>query len=402
MQHKSPVLVVILLIFLGAFAPIQAQTQEGILFPDLTGDYQVGRTEYHLIDETRPEIFTEDSDDVREFMIRVYYPADPAADALPAPYLDEAQKMPMALAMGVLPTFFDQLHSHAYADAPAVDGSYPVVIFSPGFGNPPQFYSATLEDLASHGYIVVSLSHTYSTVVTLFPEDRTVKANEAGSAIGESDANTEKILNVWLGDVLYTLDWLRRTEMSAVASLLAGHLDLTRIGAFGHSFGGATVAEVAYQDSRVLAAINMDGTMFGAVSREGLAKPFMMMRSEMIPPTDEELAQGGMTREQFQQISDAYEAGQNIALQSATPGYRFQLAGSAHNSYSTDYMLVAGQYPDLLPASMVGTIPGNRAVEIINTYVVSFFDKHVKGVDVPLLDAVSEDYPEVTFEVFNS
>jgi hypothetical protein len=126
----------------------------------------------------------------------------------------------------------------------------------------------------------------------------------------------------------------------------------------------------------------------------------MMMRS-ILDMSDEELTQANMTQEQFQKVLDEYEQGQAVVLQSAQPGYRFQLADSKHNTYATDYMLVAGKYPALLPASLVGTIEGNRAVEVIDTYVDAFFDKHLENFPIPLLDGASPDFPEVDFTVFN-
>ena len=50
---------------------------------------------------------------------------------------------------------------------------------------------------------------------------------------------------------------------------------------FGHSYGGATAAQILAKDSRVKAAINMDGTLYGEIFPEsGIGKPFLLMSAE--------------------------------------------------------------------------------------------------------------------------
>ena len=125
-----------------------------IQFPALTGPYHVGKVEYHLVDESRPEIFSAAPDDKRELMITIYYPASPPADASPAPYISG----PIRAEFGTPDFFQDSVRAHSFVNVPLADDGmrYPVIIFSPGMGFLPIKYAPTLEDLASHGYIVVS------------------------------------------------------------------------------------------------------------------------------------------------------------------------------------------------------------------------------------------------------
>ncbi|MBK8034085.1 MAG: hypothetical protein IPK17_32200 [Chloroflexi bacterium] len=53
----------------------------------------------------------------------------------------------------------------------------PVAHFSPGFGAQPAFYSALLTELASQGYIIAVITHTYSIPVTRFPNGDLIMAN---------------------------------------------------------------------------------------------------------------------------------------------------------------------------------------------------------------------------------
>src|SRR5215211_3352780 len=62
-------------------------------FPDPSGPYEVGTSTYHWVDADRPEVFTDDSDDRRELMVQVWYPAEED----PHPRAPPTFKMPMPL-----------------------------------------------------------------------------------------------------------------------------------------------------------------------------------------------------------------------------------------------------------------------------------------------------------------
>ena len=60
------------------------------------------------------------------------------------------------------------------------------------------------------------------------------------------------------------------TRRPGVAAGLAQALDLSRVGMFGASLGGAGSAETMLADRRVRARVNLDGTFFGRVLTAGL------------------------------------------------------------------------------------------------------------------------------------
>jgi Platelet-activating factor acetylhydrolase, isoform II len=375
-----------------------------IQFPALTGPYQVGKVEYHLVDESRPEIFSAAPDDKRELMITIYYPASPPADARPAPYTAGSIRAEFGT-----PEFFqDSVRAHAFVDVPLADDGarYPVIVFSPGMGFLPIWYVPELEELASHGYVVVSISHPYSTRITVFPDGRIVHSiDEAGSrALSEATAKAtsdaafdpvvDRIGSVWVADVRFVLDQLEQFNVSD--SLFAGRLDLTRMGIFGHSFGGGVAVEAIYEDDRFDAAINMDGTLFGEVATNGIARPVMLMLSERVPLTAEQIKFSGSSPEANAYFQQREAATQATVYESAAPGYRLTLNGSTHHTFIGFEPLAA---PALfIPAEVVGTIDGTRAVGIINDYVASFFDQHLKGRPSALLNGPADAYPEVVFE----
>src|SRR5687767_11343445 len=101
----------ILMFALTNFMVLAQDTSLEVTFPLLTGPYAVGKVERHLVDEARDEIFTEHAEDKRELMVAVYYPAEPAADSVPAPYVESG----LAEALGLTSEVIAHIQTSVYA-----------------------------------------------------------------------------------------------------------------------------------------------------------------------------------------------------------------------------------------------------------------------------------------------
>ncbi|MGH9907440.1 MAG: carboxylic ester hydrolase, partial [Pyrinomonadaceae bacterium] len=165
-----------------------ATAQWTVKLPQPSGPYQIGTTYFALVDETRPEAFTDDPKDHRELLVRCWYPAQSVAGARPEPFWGKDTKeigTLLAQFMRLPKTAFDDLavvQSHAYTDVPLSNSKsrYPVVLFSHGYI--PGFLSqnsAQMEELASHGHVVFSIGHSYETVANIFPDGRVVPFSQA-------------------------------------------------------------------------------------------------------------------------------------------------------------------------------------------------------------------------------
>lgn len=396
-MKRNRIAIIALIVFILAVPALAQDDEPSIVFPEPTGNYPVGQVNFAFTDPAREEGFTESADDQREIAVTVYYPAAPDADAEPAPYIPEAALRDFANGIGIPPMVFSMFAANSYDAAPAAEGTFPVLLFSPGLGTPNALYTSLMQEVASHGYIVASVSHTYSVGATIFPDGRVVLGSEAGSDLS-SDERRDAVFAVWVADQLFTLEQLQ--TLNTDDPILAGTMDFERIGSFGHSFGGATAAEAAYEDPRIDAAIIMDGSVWGAVADAGLPQPLLLMRSTEMPTlTNEQLEAAGVTREEFEAEMAASTAQWDILLEQSSNAYYFVLEGSAHMTYATDLPLAAaGALSFMLTPEVVGSIDGVRAYEIISAYVVSFFDQYVKGEDVTTLDSLAANYPEVSFE----
>jgi hypothetical protein len=360
----------------GVLVPWPVAGQASNWLPTPTGPYQVGTTNYHWVDESRPEIFTKDPDDRRELLVRVWYPAEVDANATPEPYgpdPDVILSFPTAsIAVSADVEFTLSAEelvltpTHSYRDAPVSDAaaSYPVLVFSHGWVARPEFYTAQIEELASQGYIVVGIVHTHVAMLTVFPDGRIVPF---------SNPDWDLTLEVGAQDQSFVLDQLALLNDAPPTERFSGRLALDHVGNFGQSWGAAVVLLACLQDSRFVAAIPEDGPFPDAVAREGLDLPVMFMKRD------------GATA--------------SVALPSLRgPAYNLIFDGFGHMDF-TDFTL----YPGISSSDpyLLGDVGGSRAVHVVNTYLRAFFDQYLKGEESPLLNGPSSDYPEVEFEARN-
>jgi predicted dienelactone hydrolase len=390
------------LLLVGLATPSGASTQEAspvpttITLPTPTGSYAVGRTTFEWIDTARDEPFTPDSADQRELIVWVWYPVEPSSAAEGADYLPglwgEVVGNALALDLG-------RITVHAVEDAPvtADEPRYPIVLLSPGSGFIPAVYTALAEELASHGFIVVGVNHTYNATVTVFADGRVApaapEAQPQPTDIDEMRAAGEAMTEIHATDLAFVLDQLEAPD--GVPALFKGRLDLSRIGILGHSLGGAAAAELCRVDRRCDAGVNMDGLVWGEAAETGVPVPFLLLMSEDQPCA--EVARLENVRvETCEGLKALFAASWRTVRDTAQPGSWVIIEGSRHGSYSDAPFLPAGA--EILESLVGGaTIEPERMWRVTSDLLLAFFNTHLHGTPAPLLDGPAPEYPEVQF-----
>ena len=146
-----------------------------LCLPEPTGHHPVGTTWLWLNDKSRSDPWVAAAA-TRELMVSLWYPAQPSS-APHAQYMTSRESELMLTDAGITDVPLDLLsttRTHATRDADPVAGQHdaPLVILSPGYGKPRMTLTALAEDLASHGYVVAAVDHTYESVATTFPDGR--------------------------------------------------------------------------------------------------------------------------------------------------------------------------------------------------------------------------------------
>jgi dienelactone hydrolase len=400
MHGRLIVLVWVLIVGLadapGVLAQDASPVPDAVTLAVPTGPQAVGRTSFEWIDRTRDEPFTDDPADDRELVIWMWYPAEPMPDAERAPYLPGLWGDLIGDALGL---DLDRVAVHAVADAPVASGQsrYPLVLLSPGSGIMPAVYTALAEELASHGFLVVGVNHTYNASVTVFADGRLrPAAPEAQPKPTDLDAMRtagETVTELHAADLAFVLD--RLEALDDETGPFAGRLDLSRIGVLGHSLGGAAAAELCRVDRRCDAGVNMDGLFWGEVAESGVPVPFLLLMAENQP-----CAEVAQLQDVPVELCEALEAlfteNWQTVQETAAPGTWVIIDGSRHGSYSDAPFLPAGA--EIL-RSLVGgaTIEPERMWRVTSDLLLAFFNAHLNGTLAPLLDGPSREYPEVQF-----
>jgi hypothetical protein len=391
------------------------------------GEYGIGRVSYELIDPSRLELASPDPGTRRKMMACVWYPADSKAieGKASAPYLPGFDEIRSKLSEGDIADMFrPALYSgpaslpktYAVDNAPIVPGTekFPLLLFSHGWGNPTFLYTAELEDIVSHGYVVVAVDHPYDTTYTQFPDGQVVlfaqaRFDAAVAKPGGFSSYVKERVEVMAQDNRYALTQILQFAGTHSAHVpFYGRIDERKIGAFGHSIGGLAVARTCQIDARIKACMDQDSTDSRGSAfvlsdlQETEAQPFFLFvvssadvwSPRALNPSDAELAQQKLTRAEFGTIMKQQQENQTKQLAGIAGGsYRlmlFDLPGFTHRSF-TDQTLLASK------ANREESLYNFHVAEV---YTLAFFDKQLKGDMQTVLDTAETVDSRVKLEKF--
>ncbi|WP_321477616.1 alpha/beta fold hydrolase [uncultured Paludibaculum sp.] len=328
-----------------------------LTLPD--GPYRVGTSIFRWVDESRPEEVTADPADHRNVIVQAFYPVAEKAAGTPSIYMDGLQNLPPRVS--VLPRFLLQdvgrTDTHSMTGVPVGEqrAHWPVIVFSPGFGATRSFYTSLITGLASRGVVVLAIDHPYEAgvvelangqVVTTVIQRRPDEPDLIGYMTRQQDLR--------VADIRFALDRIPILPFAA-------HLDLDRVAAIGHSFGGASSIAAMARDRRIRLAVNIDGTPYGALPEARLDRPVMWLQSDLSES----------------RYSPAYLAGNTRILNGlqGAPGYRFQAKHVNHFGF-TDFpcfLSTPGRW--LLSLAMGGSRDPQSIHRATVDLVMAFLDK---------------------------
>ncbi len=352
----------IILLVIVLLAVILVKVVPALLFTDYqgrptTGEYQVAQSEAILIDHDRLETFETDGS-FREVPVHFYYP-------------EEIESIE--------------------------ENSLPLVIFSHGAFGYYQSNSSTYMELASNGYVVVSLDHPYHSFFTKDSSGKTVIVDKnffsTAMEIGKADITELEVYEItskWMelreADMNFVLDTLIASADSGnlgdewfFAGAEKEHIaealrctDTGKIGLMGHSLGGATAVTVGRR-SDVSAVIDFDGTMLG--EEIGVEKGETLVNQEVYdtPLLCFDSESHHEDREKARETGVVYA--NNVVLDNATEGYSTYFVGAKHMDF-TDLPLFSPFLANMLGH---GDVNSEECIDQINEITLNFFNCYLKG-----------------------
>lgn len=375
-----------------AFLWVEHRTE--VTLPAPTGPFAVGRVIYDWTDNATVDPLAPVPGTKRELLVWIWYPAAAGAPGPMEDYLPAASRQAVERQSFVLNRLvtrdLSKVHAHSFrnVEMSPQELSYPVAILRAGGSLEVWNYTTLAEDLASHGYIVVGLDSPYRTFAVAFPDGRvmfrTPENNPELFSGEELERRGNKLLDAWTGDIGFALDRLARLNASDPTGKFTGRLDMTRVGLFGHSFGGAQAAQFCSQDSRCKAAIDIDGSLHGPVIQNGLHQPFLFLGS----------SQGDFSSdaEVHQIVADLHAVYDRLPTDQRL---WVTIRGANHFTFTDDGALLKSRVLRWA-FHLLGKldIDGKRQLAVTAYCIRSFFDAHLKGNNSGFTIS-SASYPEI-------
>lgn len=409
-----------LTVFSACFVIYMKWFQSPFYFPKPTGPYAVGTCMFHWVDTSRKEIWAHDpAHPYRELMVKMWYPTHGLFDSLPrtayAPdrihYLQVTHPTVNFLGLLSRPMYVYEYPQEKFAAEPV---RYPVIVFSPGGGGRYDSNSIQCEELASNGYIVFGISHTFESHVVQFPDGRIktmVDASVGKNFIERRKQNDQGIMEEGVPDVTFVLNQIENLAHDE-KSPFYGRFDLDHIGMLGQSRGGAIAVQMCRMDKRVKAGVDMDGSLFGTDAIKPFEKPCMFILAgetiKLFESIDSQILWKTFalsSPQEEQMVRDRYILGiKNITAYSSSK-HTLVIKGAGHADLTDLAVLIKYAFPACLRPFCkmafsnrrlgLGSTAGYRVTEIVNAYLVNFFDKYLKGKSSLLLDGDDKCYQEV-------
>ncbi|WP_052287097.1 acetylhydrolase [Streptomyces sp. 769] len=363
--------------------------------PAPSGPHPIGATTLYLVDPDRSDPW-EPGIGVRELMLTVVYPARAVPGRPVARQMTEAAAALFAqidVTVHHLPTSgvnWAATTTHAHLDAPAREVPGPVILYSPGGGDPRTLGTGLAEELASHGAVVVALDHPGDASEVDFPVTRPGRPERVRTTVLRADPRNDPglfrtMIGTRIADIRFVLGQLAVLAAGgnpdaagrALPPGLGRALDLGRTGVYGHSAGGTAAAQALFEDPRIRAAVDLEGYLdhpgpapgrpgeLFPVARYGVDRPLLLLGSAGFPHRGE--------------LARSWSA---VRARSGGRVHRAEIAGAAHWVF-TDYAALAPQLQaaGLMAAegrrALVGPIGPAESVPLVRGWVRSFFARQL-------------------------
>lgn len=339
-----------------------------------TGTYHVGTRLLSITDHSRKEQLGPATGN-RKISVRIYYPANPSSNP------------PVNLGKKVGGVMYDNA-------TPIHDQSFPLIVYSHGYGAFMESNNLLCCELASHGYFVAAIGHTYEASEVSFEDgtkiksDKTIKRKmiqpkykgyKAAMQLKKMDATPNlaypKLLDFqetyctfmvnrlseWAKDAITVVEFLKASYADSIDFSVG-------IGATGHSFGGNLAYYLCQFYDEFRCGINIDGSIFGRYKKMRMKSPFFQICSKVTLPM----------------VSKVF-------LDTDAPVYLAVFDKMQHIGY-TDMKFY------FKPKFMLGTMPAKDMSDALLKCHRDFFNHYLKGLDHPI-DTTNTKY--ITYTTYN-
>jgi len=334
--------------------------------PKPTGPYAVGRVDRLLTDSSRNILYRSVTNG--SLMTTIWFPAGEVGKRIPGPYVNPREMQSWIDLFGKYGFHWDTAQiarltnssSYSFPDAPLSSHprKFPVVLYVHGHVGLRTDNTGSAEELASHGFIVVSSAHGDTAGMEM--PDRTLVETKPEFHLSGNDTNpiAVAVFQDRTRDLRFVIDQFER--LNANDQVFAGRFNMDCIGVFGWSYGGAVAAELCRVEPRCKAGVALDPGGHPDLSQVRFKQPFMILTGP-----------NGVTwgaRQLFEQLNG--------------DAWFIKIRDASHDEF--------GDNAEFFRSAKTG-----RTQALVRTYLVSFFTRYLQHQDEYDLESLSPSRPEI-------
>jgi dienelactone hydrolase len=263
------------------------------------------------------------------------------------------------------------------------DGKYPLIVFSHGSFGVKSSNLSLYRELASHGYVVCSIDHTYQCLFTTDIDGKTsllhrgfmreVLAEDAESDKVQSYEYYRKWMGTRTGDMNFVIDFALEKAGGSDPDPVYALINTAKIGVMGHSLGGSAALGVGRIRDDVGAVIALEAPFMCDVV--GVASGEFVWNEEPYPVPVLNIYSGSS----WSRLNELPQYAVNAKLLQDTEAvaYNVYMRGAGHLSL-TDLALTSPFLTRILNGQKA-SIDTEYCLATINQIALEFFDCYLKG-----------------------
>ena len=360
-----------------------------------TGNYAIGTQRFLLIDSSRTNWFLEGYEEPRLLMTQVWYPADTALLKQKSKYIDNKNALTETIKLQgykvpkILSNQIGYVDCNSWENAtPIQNKKFPVIIFSHGHGGLRTQNTNQVEELVSHGYIVVAVDHTFDAGFIQFPNgdisySLTARVNDEG--VKETAEEFYTRFSYRADDIKFLIDQINHFDK--YNDKIFSIMNQDNLGIFGHSFGGMTSFYSGFHNPQIKSCYSLDGwfePMPDTLVLKNINKPIF------------QLGQNNQGEIKYWNELN-YQKLEKIAKNNSNLSIVIDIPGSYHYDY-TDFTYFSYLSKKL---KFSGEVSPTKMAKIMNATLVGFFNHTLKDYESIDPSIYKNEFPEIDVIISN-
>ena len=358
----------------------------------VTGQHLIGTKRMVWIDSTRTNWFLDGYGPYRQLMAQIWYPADASAllsSVKKSKYIDNKKALTYTIELQgykipeILTNQIGSIKCNSWEDAsPVSNKKFPILIFSHGHGGLRTQNTNQVEELVSHGYIVIAVDHTYDAGFVEFPDGNiaySLTSKPEGERLNETPETFYTRFGYRVDDIDFVINKIDSFDDYDLN--ISAIMDKNNIGIFGHSFGCLTSVYATYFNDRIKSCFGLDGwfePLHDSLVFKNINKPIM------------HLGQNNKGDEQFWNDINFVKMN-NFIKSNSDLSVMVDIPGSHHYDY-TDFTYFSYIAKKLNFSGIVST---KKMAKIMNVTLLDFFNYTLKDDKKINLDNYKKEFPEI-------